>query len=71
MIEKQKEFYVESYESYCGGVDEVIKEIENCPKCGEKFILTHVSDCTNLYVQETAKCLDCDYGARRVYHSLN
>ena len=71
MKDYDKDFQVESFESYCGEVEDVIRTIENCPKCGEKFILTHISDCTNLYVQETAKCLDCDYGSRRIFHKLN
>lgn len=71
MKEIDKDFYIENFETYHGEVTDVIKIIEHCPSCGEKFILTHFSDCTHLYVEETAKCFECDFGARKIYHSLN
>ncbi len=62
---------VETYERYYGSVDEVVKQIENCPKCGAKFIITHLSDRDNLYVHEEVKCTECNFGTEETLHILN
>ncbi|MDD0853781.1 hypothetical protein HBN50_11780 [Halobacteriovorax sp. GB3] len=66
-----KLYEIETYEGYKIEVDEVIKQIEDCPKCGAKLILTHYSDAKNMMMQETSKCLECDYGSRDVLHILS
>lgn len=67
----QKLYEIETYERYLLSVDEVKNQIENCPVCGAKLILTHITDAQNMLAQETSKCLDCEYGTREVYHALN
>jgi len=65
------EFEMECLEKYCGNEDDVTKAMEECPECGAKFILTHSSDNGNMLVKEIAKCIECDFGSRRIYHQLN
>lgn len=62
---------VEKFEKYYGTVSEVIRQIENCPKCGAKLIMTHLSDLDNLYVHEEVKCMECNYGTHETLHVLN
>lgn len=62
---------VENYQKYWGEAKDVLKQIENCPRCGEKFVITHLSDKDNLYVHEELKCVKCDFGAEETLHILN
>lgn len=66
-----KDYEFEHFEKYFGGPDQVKKTIENCPKCGSKLSLSHFPDSGNLIVQETARCLACDFGQRKTIHVLN
>jgi len=66
-----KDFEFESYEKYYGEPEQVQKAIEFCPKCGTRFNISHLSDCGNLLLHETARCLACDYGSRRLIHLLH
>ncbi len=65
------DFEREFFEKYTGGEDEVVRVMEECPGCGSKFILTHNSDSGSMLVKEIAKCIECDYGSRRIFHQLN
>lgn len=71
MAKSNDEFQIETFLSYFGGKDKVKKIIENCPKCGSKVTLDHLPDYKNLYIQETARCYSCDWGQRKVFHTLN
>lgn len=66
-----KEYEFEYIEKYVGGVNEVKRTIEDCPKCGFKLFFTHSPDHGNLIVKETASCTNCDYGQRKLIHGLN
>ena len=71
MDANNKDYEFEALERYFGDKDQVKKIIENCPCCNAKFVMTHVPDSGSLIVEETARCLDCDFGQRKVIHSLN
>ena len=66
-----KDFEFETMEKYYGDEHQVKKTIEDCPVCGSKFVLTHNPDAGSLIVEESARCLDCDFGQRNVIHILN
>jgi len=70
-MDSLKDYEFEQLEKYHGDADTVKKVIENCPKCGAKLVITHYPDSGNLIVQETSRCLDCDFGQRKVIHVLN
>ena len=71
MAKERDEYQFENYESYVGGPDEVKHEIEHCPKCGSKLMFNHLPDYKNLLIQETGRCLECDFGHRKTIHVLN
>ncbi len=66
-----KDYEFEKYEKYYGGPEEVKKSIEDCPKCRRKLSFSHFPDSGNLLVQETSRCLHCDFGQRKIIHTLN
>lgn len=68
-VDRSYEF--EHYEKYAGDAEEVISIMEDCPTCGVKLVLTHYSDGKNLILQETAKCLECEFGQRKTLYVLN
>ncbi len=70
-MDSAKDFEFEHFEKYFGNIEQVKKIIENCPKCGAKMSLSHFPDSGNLLVQETARCVQCDFGQRKVIHILN
>ena len=65
-----EDYEFEYYEKYYGGVKEVKNKMENCPKCGSKLFITHNSDRRSLLTKEIARCSDCDYGQRKILHTL-
>lgn len=65
------EFTFERYETYYGCADNVKKIITECKVCKSKLILSHMPDYKNLIIQETARCIDCGAGNRKVIHILN
>ena len=67
----KNDYQFESLERYHGGIDDVKKTIEDCPKCQSKMVLSHYSDNGNLILHETARCIECDFGQRKVIHVLN
>lgn len=70
-MSKETEFKFEKFESYWGSADNVQKIIGHCQFCGSKLLLSHLPDYKNLIVQETARCIDCGEGNRKVIHVLN
>ena len=66
-----KALKVENFQKYYGTAEEVLKQIECCPNCGAKFIVTHLSDHQNLYVHEEVKCPECSWGTEETLHVLN
>lgn len=69
--ETNNDYKFACYEEYYGTADDVKKMISECKVCGSKLMLSHLPDYKNLLVQETARCLDCGHGNRRVIHALN
>lgn len=66
-----KDFEFEHLEKYWGGPKEVKDKMENCPKCGTKMNVSHRTDNVNLLLQETSRCLDCDFGQRKIIYIVN
>lgn len=60
-----------NYIEYHGGAIEVLKYINCCSQCGAKFLLSHMVDYKNYFVQETSRCLDCGSGTKQVVHPLH
>ena len=71
MSSSDLDFKFERFEEYFGGVDQVKKIMDDCQVCGAKLILSHMPDYKNLLVQETARCMECGAGNRKVIHIIN
>lgn len=67
----QRSLKVENFEKYWGTADQVLKQMENCPRCGAKFVVTHLADKDHLYIHEELKCTNCNFGAEETLHILN
>ena len=65
------EYKFECYEQYIGDTDDVLKKIDDCQSCGSKLVFSHFPDYKNLLIQETARCLDCGSGNRKVIYVIN
>jgi ribosomal protein S27AE len=61
----------EKFEEYFGSIEEVKRTIDECSVCGSKLLLSHLPDYKNLIVQETARCMECGEGNRKVIHIIN
>ncbi len=70
-MSKEVSFKFERYEEYWGTADDVKKTMSECKICGSKLLLSHMPDYKNLLVQETARCIDCGSGNRKIIHVLN
>jgi phosphohistidine phosphatase SixA len=67
----KNDFRFERFEEYYGTIETVQKIITQCQSCGSKLVLSHLPDYKNLIVQETARCIECGVGNRKVIHILN
>jgi ssDNA-binding Zn-finger/Zn-ribbon topoisomerase 1 len=67
----KENFELEYLEKYHGDCEQVTKTIEDCPQCGKKLIITHWADTSTLVMEENSRCIECDFGHRKVLHSLN
>lgn len=67
----ETDFKFENFVEYHGTIENVKKQIDECQVCGAKLMLSHLPDYKNLLVQETARCLDCGAGNRKIIHILN
>lgn len=65
------DYKFEYLEKYHGDLENVQKTIDDCPDCGSKLVFQHFSDYTNLLVHESAQCIDCGEGGRRLISILN
>jgi hypothetical protein len=65
------DFKFEQFVDYVGTADEIKEKMDKCPVCGSKLLLSHMPDYRNLFVQETARCMECGAGNRKVIHVLN
>ena len=65
------EFKFENFQEYFGDAEKVKKQINECKICGSKLIFSHLPDYKHLLVQETARCLDCGEGNRKLIHIIN
>lgn len=70
-MSSQSDFKFERFEEYLVSVDDVKKQIDECPTCGSKLLLSHMPDYKNLLVQETARCIECGANDRKIIHVLN
>lgn len=69
--EEPSNFLVENYVSYYGDSKEVQNQIDNCQSCGARLVLSHLPDYSNLFIQESSKCLECGSTDKKVFHVLN
>lgn len=65
------DFKFENFVEYHGTIEDVEKKIEECEVCGSKLLLSHMPDYKNLLVQETARCMECGLGNRKIIHIIN
>jgi hypothetical protein len=70
-MSKEVNFKFERYEEYWGSPEDVKKTMCECKVCGSKLLLSHMPDYKNLLVQETARCIECGSGNRKIIHVLN
>ena len=59
------------YEEFYGTKEDISKQIDECYACKSKLVFSHFPDYKNLLVQETARCLDCGRGNRKIIFVLN
>ena len=71
MAIKDREFRFENYQEYFGDHHQVKKIINRCKACGCRVVHTHLTDYTNLVVQENTKCPECGEDERKVIHIIN
>ena len=67
----ENDYKFECYEEYFGGIEDVMKKIDECSSCNSKLVFSHFPDYKNLIVQETARCLDCGRGNRKIIYVIN
>ena len=65
------DFKFEKFEEYFGDISQVKRIIDECKYCGSKMVFSHLSDYKNLLVQETARCIECGNGKRKIIHIIN
>lgn len=65
------DYRFENFMEYHGEVEHVKKLMDQCSECGAKLLLSHMSDYRNMIIQETARCLDCGQGTKRIIHIIN
>lgn len=65
------DYKFECFEEYYGSPDEVKRIIDDCQVCGAKLVFSHLPDYKNLLIQETARCMECGQGNRKIIHVLN
>jgi DNA-directed RNA polymerase subunit RPC12/RpoP len=70
-MSSESDFKFERYDEYLVTVEEVKKQIDECNACGSKLLISHMPDYKNLFVQETARCIECGAKNRKVIHVLN
>ncbi|MCK5073738.1 MAG: hypothetical protein KAQ98_09960 [Bacteriovoracaceae bacterium] len=64
-------FKFETYEEYYGDIKQVKELIDVCEICGNKLLMSHSADYTNLLVQESATCPECGNKNRKMIHVLH
>jgi len=69
--EDSKDFEFVCYERYHGGPEEVKKQMETCPRCGVRLCFSHRPDGNSLLIEESARCVHCDYGSKSIIHTMN
>ena len=70
-MSKEIEFQFEYQEKYYGSEHQVREKINYCNHCGHELIFSHLPDYKNLILQETAKCMKCGKGSRKLIHIIN
>ena len=71
MMPADSDYKFEFFEEYFGDIEQVKKIIDDCPTCGGKLVLSHLSDYKNLIVQESARCPECGAGNKKMIHIIN
>ena len=65
------DFVFENFEEFFGDADQVKRMIDNCSNCGNSVVHSHITDYSDMLVQESARCPIC--GGRKIkkVHSIN
>ena len=50
--------------------EDIIRQLETCPICGNQLQFTYFADFINLSTHEVVRCNDCNYRARKGLQSL-
>jgi len=61
----------EKFEEYYGDIKQVRKIMDECSNCGAHTVQTHLSDYTNLIIQENSRCPECGEGKKKKIHIIN
>ena len=61
----------EKFEDYFGDIKQVQRIIDECRICGSKLVFTHLSDYSNMLVQESGRCPECGDGSKKLIHIIN
>ncbi|OFZ24952.1 MAG: hypothetical protein A2381_12815 [Bdellovibrionales bacterium RIFOXYB1_FULL_37_110] len=65
------DYKFETYEEFYGDIKQVQQLIDACQICGSRLMINHLTDYTNLLVQESAICPECGNKNRKKVHVLN
>lgn len=60
----------EACPSYFGSAQDLVDRYTHCALCGSHLHFTHLTDFSRNLTQESAKCPECGFKARRVIHRL-
>ena len=61
----------EKFEEYYGDAGQVKRIIDECKICGSQLVFTHLSDYSNMIIQESARCPECGDGNKKLIHVIN
>ena len=70
-METKPDIIFETFEEYFGDIDQVKKIVDNCENCGEDYVHSHLTDYTNMCVQESSRCPCCGGKRSKKVHSIN
>ena len=54
----------QSYIDHTASKEEVIRQLEICPICGNQLQFSYFADFINLVTNEVVRCYECSYRAR-------
>lgn len=55
---------------FFGKTPDIVARYTHCGMCGANLHFTHITDFSKNLTQETARCPECGFKARRLIHKL-